>query len=94
MLGLYVIVALAVLIGLLVSIRRERRRTWGRVGTDGFFDATSLEPMGDAGSPETTSHSSHHDDFGCVDTHHGGCDAGGHGGFDGGHGGFGGDGHH
>lgn len=92
--GLHVIVALAVLIGLLVSIRRDRRRTRKRVGTDGLFDATSFDPMGDTGSPETVSHSSHHGDLGCVDTHHGGCDVGGHGGFDGGHGGFDGGGHH
>ena len=92
--GLYMIVVLAVLIGLLVSIRRDRRRTRERVGADGFFDATSLDPMGDAASPETPSHSAHHADFGCVDTHHGGCDVGGHSGFDGGHGGFDVGGHH
>ncbi len=92
--GLYLIFALAVLIGLLVSIRRDRRRNRRRVGTDGFFDATFLEPMGEAGSPEATSHSSHHGDLGCVDTHHGGCDVGEHSGFDAGHGGFGAGGHH
>jgi hypothetical protein len=34
--GLEVVVWLAVLIGLLVSIRRDRRRTPERVGTDAF----------------------------------------------------------
>jgi hypothetical protein len=92
--GLEVVVWLAVLIGLLVSIRRDRRRTPERVKTDGFFDATSLDPIVDAGSHEVTSHSSHHGDSGCGDTHHSGCDVGGHSGFDGGHGGFDVGGHH
>jgi hypothetical protein len=92
--GLYLIFVLAVLIGFLVSIRRDRRRTRERNGTDGFFDSTFLEPMGEAGSSETTSHSSHHGDLGCVDAHHSGCDVGGHSGFDAGHGGIDVGGHH
>jgi hypothetical protein len=92
--GLYVIAVLAVLIGLLVSIRRDRRRPRKHSETYTPLDASPFDPIGDPGSPETTSHSAHHSDFGCGDTHHTGCDVGGHGGFDGGHGGFDGGGHH
>ena len=48
----------------------------------------------DSGTSADVSHShgQHHADPGCVDSHHSGCEVGGHGGFDGGHGGFGG--HH
>jgi hypothetical protein len=70
----------------------ELRRNPRNSSTNDSVDAILLADAGDPGSSghgpsghASTTHSLHHVDLGCTDSHHAaGCDVGGHGSFDGG----------
>ena len=88
LLVIVVLVSLALTVRAWKGYETELRKNAGTRISSGSFDPLLFQDSGSAATPDA--HPSHHGDFGCVDTHHGGCDIGGHGGFDGGHSG----GHH
>ncbi len=96
------ILLLAILVGILLglavrawkSYEIELGKNLSNASRSLSLDSAPLEPLGDFSSPGAPpAHSTHHGDLSCTDSHHGGCEVGGHG-FDGGHGGFDGGGHH
>ena len=69
------------------SYEVELRRGSRAPDTGEVVDAFLFSDAGEAGSSchPSSSHSPHHVDLSCTDSHHAaGCDIGGHGGFDGG----------
>jgi hypothetical protein len=80
LLGVLVLVSIALVIRGWRNYEAELRKTPNSGDSTYPFAA-----VGDAGpiTQATIGHSTHHGDFGCADSHHGGCDSGGHG-FDGG----------
>jgi hypothetical protein len=94
---LLLVVIVGVLLGLAIRAWKgyeiELRKDPGNLSRSESFDPLPLE-LGGVSSPDAHhAHTTHQVDSSCTDSHHGGCDVGGHS-FDVGHGGFDGDGHH
>jgi len=91
---LVVLALIAVTVPVWKGYESELRRNSNTPSASDSVDAMLFSESGDPdpASHTTASHSPHHPDLGCADSHHAtGCDFGGH---VGGHGGFDGGGHH
>jgi len=88
-----IVVALVIVaLSAIKDYRAEASKSSASPLPDGSIDPMSFLDVGCSSADSPHSHSGHHFDPGCIDSHHSGCDVGGHDSFDAGHGDFGG--HH